>query len=105
MPKIAVMCHVSVAMVTTTPNSTLFTTIWVHCTHVFEIFSAYSIFAYLECEFSLKNFRAVLIFLLMKQLHKFKTVDFKKVCQNWAEFKLLHLNNKVRYEAKIFNFY
>ena len=104
MPKIAVMCTVSVAMVTISPILTLVTTVWVYFTHVFEIFLAPLIFVCLECKFSLRNSHAVCIFLLKKQLHKLKMADFEKICQNWAKFKQLYLYNKVRYEAKIFKF-
>ena len=104
-PKIAVMCQVSVAMVTITLILTLVTAVWVHFTHVFEIFLGSLIFVYLECKFSLRKSHDVLIFLLMKQLHKFKMAEFEKICQDWAKFKLLYLYNKVRYGAKIFNFY
>ena len=80
--KIAVVCSVSVAMVTITPILTLVTTLWVDFTHVFEIFLAPLTFFYLDCKFSLRDSHAVYIFLLTKQLHKVKMADFEKICQN-----------------------
>ena len=88
MLKIAVKCLVSVVMVTITPILALFTTLWVHFTHVFQIFLASLISVYIKCKFSLKD---VLIFLLTKQLHKFKMADFEKIRHNWAKFKLFYL--------------
>ena len=79
-------------------------TVWVHFIHVFEIFLAPLNFFYLERKFSLRNSVLYLCFYLRSNCTDSKWRILKKICQNWAKFRLLYLCSKVRYGEKIFTF-